>query len=51
MIVARRLTIILPAMTPSEAIDTIRIHQVAGLRGDRTTLVTSCPFHALRHII
>jgi magnesium chelatase family protein len=36
---ARRLTTILPAMTLAEAIETTRIHSVAGLTGDRTILV------------
>jgi magnesium chelatase family protein len=39
---ARRLTTILPAMTLAEAIETTRIHSVAGLTGDCTTH----PFHA-----
>ena len=38
---ARRLTTILPAMTLAEAIETTRIHSVAGLTGDRTVLVTN----------
>jgi magnesium chelatase family protein len=38
---ARRLTTILPAMTLAEAIETTRIHRVAGLTGDRTTAVTN----------
>jgi Magnesium chelatase, subunit ChlI len=33
---ARRLTTILPALTLAEAIETTRIHRVAGLTGDRT---------------
>jgi magnesium chelatase family protein len=41
---ARRLTTILPAMTLAEAIETTRIHSVAGLTGDRTALVTIRPF-------
>ena len=40
---ARRLTTILPAMTLAEAIETTRIHSVAGLTGDRTALVTTRP--------
>jgi len=36
---ARRLTTILPAMTLAEAIETTRIHSLAGLTGDRTALV------------
>jgi hypothetical protein len=43
---ARRLTIILPAMTLAEAIETTRIHRVAGLSGDRTALVRARPFRA-----
>ena len=34
-ILARRLTTILPALTLAEAIETTRIHRVAGLTGDR----------------
>jgi magnesium chelatase family protein len=40
---ARRLTTILPAMTLAEAIETTRIHSVAGLTGDHTALVTTHP--------
>jgi magnesium chelatase family protein len=43
---ARRLTTILPAMTLAEAIETTRIHSVAGLTGNRTALVTTRPFRA-----
>ena len=43
---ARRLTTILPAMTPAEAIETTRIHSVAGLTGARTALVTTRPCRA-----
>jgi magnesium chelatase family protein len=43
---ARRLTTILPAMTLPEAIDTTRIHRVAGLTGDRLAWVTTRPFRA-----
>ena len=43
---ARRLTTILPAMTLAEAIETTRIHRVAGLTGDRTALVTIRPCRA-----
>ncbi len=35
---ARRLTTILPAMTLAEAIDTTRVHRVAGLTDGRTAL-------------
>ena len=44
---ARRLTTILPAMTLAEAIETTRIHRVAGL----TALVTTRPFRAPHHTI
>jgi magnesium chelatase family protein len=47
----RHLTIILPAMTLAEAIETTRLHRVAGLTGDRTALVTTRPSHALHHTI
>jgi magnesium chelatase family protein len=43
---ARRLTTILPAMTLAEAIETTRIHRVAGLTGDRKTLVSTRLFRA-----
>jgi magnesium chelatase family protein len=43
---ARRLTTILPDMTLPEALDTTRIHRVAGLTGDRTAFVTTRPFRA-----
>jgi magnesium chelatase family protein len=43
---ARRLTTILPAMMLAEAIETTRIHRVAGLTGDRTALVTNRPCRA-----
>jgi magnesium chelatase family protein len=48
---ARRLTTILPAMTLAEAIDTTRIHRVAGLTGDRTAFVTMRPCRAPHHTI
>jgi hypothetical protein len=48
---ARRLTTILPAMTLAEAIETTRIHRVAGLTGDRTALVTTRPFRAPHYTI
>jgi magnesium chelatase family protein len=43
---ARRLTTILPGMTVAEAIETTRIHSVAGLTGDRTAWVTTRPCRA-----
>jgi magnesium chelatase family protein len=48
---ARRLTTILPATTLAEAIETTRIHSVAGLTGDRTALVTTRPCRAPHHTI
>jgi hypothetical protein len=48
---ARRLTTILPAMTLAEAIETTRIHRVAGLTGDRTIYVTAHSFRALHPAI
>jgi magnesium chelatase family protein len=40
---ARRLTTIRPAMTLAEAMETMRIHSVAGLTGDRSSLLTTRP--------
>jgi magnesium chelatase family protein len=48
---ARRLTTILPAMTLAEALETTRIHRVAGRTGDRTALVTARPCRAPHHTI
>jgi magnesium chelatase family protein len=48
---ARRLTTILPDMTLAEAIETTRLHRVAGLTGDRTAFVTTRPFRAPHHTI
>jgi magnesium chelatase family protein len=48
---ARRLTTILPDMTLAEAIETTRIHSVAGLTGARTAFVTTRPFRAPHHTI
>jgi energy-coupling factor transporter ATP-binding protein EcfA2 len=48
---ARQLTTILPAMTRAEALETTRIHRVAGLTGDRTALVTPRPCRAPHHTI
>jgi magnesium chelatase family protein len=48
---AHRLTTLLPAMTLAEALDTTCIHGVAGLTGDRTTLVTARPCRAPHHTI
>jgi magnesium chelatase family protein len=43
---ARRLTTILPAMTLPEALETTRLHHVAGRTGDRAALVTTRPRRA-----
>ena len=48
---ARRLTTILPAMTLAEALETTRIHRVAGLAGARTALVTMRPCRASHHTL
>ena len=48
---ARRLTTILPAMTLAEALETTRIHRVAGLTCDRTALVTTRPCRAPHHTL
>jgi magnesium chelatase family protein len=40
---ARRLTAMLQAMGLAEALETTRLHSVAGLMGDRTALVTTHP--------
>ncbi len=51
---ARRLTTILPDLTLAEAIDTTRMHRVAGLTGltgDRPAVVTTRPFRAPHHTI
>jgi predicted ATPase with chaperone activity len=43
---ARRLTIILPALRLAEALETTCIHRVAGRTGARTVLVTTRPDRA-----
>jgi predicted ATPase with chaperone activity len=48
---ARRLTTILPAMRLAEALETTRIHSVAGLTGNRTALVTMRPCRAPHHTL
>jgi Magnesium chelatase, subunit ChlI len=47
----QRLTPILLAKLVAEAIETTRIHRVAGLSGDRTALVTTRPCRAPHHPI
>jgi magnesium chelatase family protein len=48
---ARRRSPILLAMTLAEAIETTRIHRVAGFTGDRTAWVTTRPCRAPHHTI
>ena len=48
---ARRLSTILPTMTLGEAIETTRIHSVAGLSDGRMALVTTGPFRASHHTV
>jgi magnesium chelatase family protein len=47
----RQLTPILPEMTLAEAVETTRIHSVAGRTGARTALVTTRPCRAPHHTI
>ena len=47
----RRLATILPAMSLAEALETTRIHRVAGRTGARTAVVTSRPCCAPQHTI
>jgi magnesium chelatase family protein len=49
--VARRLTTMLPAMSLAEALETTRIHRVAGRTGARTAVVTTRPCRAPHHTI
>jgi magnesium chelatase family protein len=48
---ARRLTTILPIMTVAEALETTRIHRVAGLTGDRTAVITTRLLRVPQHTI
>jgi magnesium chelatase family protein len=48
---ARQRTTILPAMTLAEAIETMCIHRIAGLTGNRMALVTTRPCRAPHHPI
>jgi magnesium chelatase family protein len=48
---ARRLTMILPDLPLAEALDTTRLHRVAGLTGVRTAVVTTRPCRALHQTI
>jgi magnesium chelatase family protein len=48
---ARRLATMLPDMTLAEALETSRIHRVAGLTGRQAAGVTTRPFRAPHHPI
>ena len=48
---ARRLPTILPPLTLHEALDTTKIHSVAGLLPDNASLVASRPFRSPHHTI
>ena len=48
---AHRLTTILPAMTLPEALETTRLHRVAGRTGARTAWVTTRPCRAPHHTL
>ena len=48
---ARRLPSILPPMTLAEALETTKIHSVAGLMGKNKTLLTTRPFRSPHHSI
>ncbi|MBW7997842.1 MAG: YifB family Mg chelatase-like AAA ATPase [Candidatus Glassbacteria bacterium] len=48
---ARRLVTILPKLTLDEAIETTRIHSVAGLTGEKQALVCTRPFRSPHHTI
>jgi hypothetical protein len=48
---ARRLTTISPAMRLADALETMRIHRVAGRTGARTVMVTMQPCRAPHHTI
>ena len=48
---AKRLPSILPPMTMDEALETTKIHSVAGLMGKNQTLLTTRPFRSPHHSI
>jgi magnesium chelatase family protein len=47
---ARRMPSIMPPMTPAEALETTKVHSVAGKLGTRTGLMTRRPFRAPHHL-
>lgn len=48
---AKRIPTILPPMTFDEALETTKIHSVAGTLGDGTALITTRPFRSPHHTI
>ncbi|MEM9282648.1 MAG: YifB family Mg chelatase-like AAA ATPase [Verrucomicrobiota bacterium] len=48
---AKRIPTILPNMTEAEAIETTKIHSVAGLLGSKDSLIVTRPFRAPHHTI
>lgn len=48
---AKRLPSILPAMSFEEAVETTKIHSVAGLLNEETALVTARPFRSPHHTV
>ncbi|HAT71091.1 MAG TPA: magnesium chelatase, partial [Flavobacteriaceae bacterium] len=48
---AKRLPTILPGMTMEEALETTKIHSVAGLNNSKTGVITICPFRSPHHTI
>lgn len=48
---AKRLPTILPPLTLNEALETTKIHSVAGKLGDNATLMTTRPFRSPHHTI
>lgn len=48
---ARRIPTILPPLTLEEALETTKIHSVAGNLGDQTALMTTRPFRAPHHTV
>ncbi|MDR0907039.1 MAG: YifB family Mg chelatase-like AAA ATPase [Rikenellaceae bacterium] len=47
---ARRMPSIMPPMTPAEALETTKVHSVAGKLGTRAGLMTRRPFRAPHHL-
>jgi magnesium chelatase family protein len=48
---ARRLTTILPEMPLADALNTTRMHRVAGFTGDCTAVVTPHPYRSSHYTI